>query len=134
MSEIPEGLRYTEGHEYLKATDEDGVYQVGITDYAQGELGDIVFIELPEVGASFDKVATFGTIEAVKAVSDLYCPLTGEVVAVNQALDDDPSLVNSDPYGAGWMILLRVTDESALGDLLDAAGYQALVGELGADL
>ena len=100
-----------------------------ITDYAQGELGDIVFIELPEVGASFDKVATFGTIEAVKAVSDLYCPLTGEVVAVNQALDDDPSLVNSDPYGAGWMILLRVTDESALGDLLDAAGYQALVGE-----
>ena len=129
MSEIPEGLRYTEGHEYLKATDEDGVYQVGITDYAQGELGDIVFIELPEVGASFDKVATFGTIEAVKAVSDLYCPLTGEVVAVNQALDDDPSLVNSDPYGAGWMILLRVTDESSLGDLLDAAGYQALVGE-----
>ncbi len=129
MSEIPEGLRYTEEHEYLKATDEDGVYQVGITDYAQGELGDIVFIELPEVGASFDKVATFGTIEAVKAVSDLYCPLAGEVVAVNQALDDDPSLVNSDPYGAGWMILLRVTDESALGDLLDAAGYQALVGE-----
>ncbi len=129
MSEIPEGLRYTEEHEYLKATDEDGVYQVGITDYAQGELGDVVFIELPEVGASFDKLATFGTIEAVKAVSDLYCPLAGEVVTVNQALDDDPSLVNSDPYGAGWMILLRVTDESALGDLLDAASYQALVGE-----
>ncbi len=129
MSEIPEGLRYTEEHEYLKATDEDGVYQVGITDYAQGELGDVVFIELPEVGASFDKVATFGTIEAVKAVSDLYCPLAGEVVTVNQALDDDPSLVNTDPYGAGWMILLRVTDESALGELLDAAGYQALVGE-----
>ncbi len=129
MSEIPEGLTYTEEHEYLKATDEDGVYQVGITDYAQGELGDVVFIELPEVGASFDKVATFGTIEAVKAVSDLYCPLAGEVVTVNQALDDDPSLVNSDPYGAGWMILLRVTDESALGDLLDAADYQALVGE-----
>ncbi len=129
MSEIPEGLRYTEEHEYLKATDEDEVYQVGITDYAQGELGDVVFLELPEVGASFDKVATFGTIEAVKAVSDLYCPLAGEVVAVNQALDDDPSLVNSDPYGAGWMILLRVTDESALGDLLDAASYQALVDE-----
>lgn len=129
MSEIPEGLRYTEEHEYLKATDEDEVYQVGITDYAQGELGDVVFLELPEVGASFDKVATFGTIEAVKAVSDLYCPLAGEVVAVNQALDDDPSLVNSDPYGAGWMILLRVTDESAVGGLMDAAGYQALVGE-----
>ena len=129
MSDIPEGLRYTEEHEYLKATDEDEVYQVGITDYAQEELGDVVFLELPEGGASFDKVATFGTIEAVKAVSDLYCPLAGEVVAVNQALDDDPSLVNSDPYGAGWMILLRVTDESAVGGLMDAAGYQALVGE-----
>ncbi len=129
MSEIPEGLRYTEEHEYLKATGEDGVYQVGITDYAQGELGDIVFIELPEAGSSFDKMATFGTIEAVKAVSDLYCPLTGEIAAINQALDDDPSLVNTDPYGAGWMILLRVADESALDALLDAAGYQALVGE-----
>ena len=129
MSEIPEGLRYTEEHEYLKATGEEGVYQVGITDYAQGELGDVVFIELPEAGESFDKMATFGTIEAVKAVSDLYCPLTGEVVAVNQALDDDPSLVNTDPYGAGWMILLRVGDESALGNLLDAAAYQALVAE-----
>ncbi len=129
MSEIPEGLRYTEEHEYLKATEEDGVYQVGITDYAQGELGDIVFIELPEGGSSFEKMATFGTIEAVKAVSDLYCPLTGEVVAINQALDDDPSLVNSDPYGAGWMILLRLADESALVGLLDAAGYQALIGE-----
>ena len=80
MSEIPEGLRYTEEHEYLKATSEDGVYQIGITDYAQGELGDVVFIELPETGASFDKMATFGTIEAVKAVSDLYCPLSGEIV------------------------------------------------------
>ena len=129
MSEIPEGLRYTEEHEYLKATEEDGVYQVGITDYAQGELGDIVFIELPEGGSSFEKMATFGTIEAVKAVSDLYCPLPGEVVTINQALDDDPSLVNSDPYGAGWMILLRLADESALVGLLDAAGYQALIGE-----
>ena len=129
MSEIPEGLRYTEEHEYLKATGEDGVYQVGITDYAQGELGDIVFIELPEAGESFDKMATFGTIEAVKAVSDLYCPLGGEVAAVNQALDDDPSLVNTDPYGVGWMILLRVSDDSAVGNLLDAAGYQALVAE-----
>jgi glycine cleavage system H protein len=129
MSEIPDGLRYTEEHEYLKATGEDGVYQVGITDYAQGELGDVVFIELPEAGSSFDKMATFGTIEAVKAVSDLYCPLTGEVVTINQTLDDDPSLVNTDPYGAGWMILLRLADESALDGLLDAAGYQALVGE-----
>ena len=129
MSEIPEGLRYTEEHEYLKATDEEGVYQVGITDYAQGELGDVVFVELPEAGSSFEKMATFGTIEAVKAVSDLYCPLQGEVVTVNQALDDDPSLVNNDPYGAGWMILLRIADDSEVADLLDAAGYQALVGE-----
>ena len=129
MSDIPEGLRYTEEHEYLKATNEEGVYQVGITDYAQGELGDVVFIELPEAGASFEKMATFGTIEAVKAVSDLYCPLSGEIVSVNEALDDDPSLVNTDPYGAGWMILLRLIDESALSGLMDAAGYEALVGE-----
>jgi glycine cleavage system H protein len=129
MSDIPEGLRYTEEHEYLKATSEEGVYQVGITDYAQGELGDVVFIELPEGGASFEKMATFGTIEAVKAASDLYCPLSGEIVSVNQALDDDPSLVNTDPYGAGWMILLRLTDEGDLSGLMEAAGYQALVGE-----
>ncbi len=129
MSEFPDGLRYTEEHEYLEATQESGVYQVGITDYAQGELGDVVYVELPSVGDSFEERGTFGTIEAVKAVSDLYCPLAGEVVTVNQALDDDPSLVNTDPYGAGWMILLRVTDESAVGGLMDAAGYQALVGE-----
>lgn len=129
MSGFPDGLRYTAEHEYLKATEEDGVYQIGVTDYAQGELGDVVFIELPEAGDAFDKMATFGTIEAVKAVSDLFCPVAGEVVAVNQTLDDDPSLVNTDPYGAGWMILLRVADESALDDLMDATAYQALVGE-----
>ncbi len=129
MSEIPEGLRYTEEHEYLRPADEAGVYQVGITDYAQGELGDIVFVELPEPGETFDRMAVFGTVEAVKAVSDLYCPLAGEVVAVNEALDDDPELVNTDPYGAGWMIMLRVSDESAVSALLDAPGYQDLVGE-----
>ena len=129
MSEIPDGIRYTKEHEYLKPTDEDGIYQVGITDYAQGELGDIVFIELPEIGTRFDKMAIFGTIEAVKAVSDVYCPLAGEVVGVNQDLDDDPSLVNSDPYGSGWMILLHVTDKNALEDLLDGPGYQDLIGE-----
>ena len=129
MSEFPDGLRYTEEHEYLKATDESGVYQVGITDYAQGELGDVVYVELPAVGESFEKRATFGTIEAVKAVSDLYCPVAGEVVAVNESLDDDPSVVNSDPYGAGWMIQLRVGDEAAVEALMDASAYQALVGE-----
>lgn len=129
MSEFPDGLRYTEEHEYLTQTDEIGVYQVGITDYAQGELGDVVYIELPSVGESFEKRATFGTIEAVKAVSDLYCPVAGEIVAVNESLDDDPSSVNSDPYGAGWLIRLRVADEAAVEALLDATAYQTLVGE-----
>ncbi|MFB3051550.1 MAG: glycine cleavage system protein GcvH [Acidimicrobiia bacterium] len=129
MSKSPDGLRYTEEHEYLRATDESGVYQVGITDYAQGELGDVVYVELPAVGESFEKGATFGTIEAVKAVSDLYCPVAGEIVAVNESLEDDPSSVNSDPYGAGWMIRLRVGDEGAVDALLDAAAYQDLVGE-----
>ncbi|MDH5590486.1 MAG: glycine cleavage system protein GcvH [Gemmatimonadota bacterium] len=128
MSDYPSDLLYTEEHEYLRAADEDGVYVVGITDYAQGELGDVVFVELPEVGSSFARMETFGTIEAVKAVSDLFCPVTGEVVAVNAALDDDPSLVNSDPYGAGWMVKLRVDDPSELDALLDAAGYEAHVG------
>ena len=129
MSEFPDGLRYTEEHEYLTPTGESGVYRVGITDYAQGELGDVVYIELPTVGESFEERATFGTIEAVKAVSDLYCPVAGEVVAVNESLDDDPSFVNSDPYGAGWMVQLRVGDEAAVSALMDAAAYQALVGE-----
>ena len=129
MSEFPAGLRYTEEHEYLRATDESGVYQVGITDYAQGELGDVVYVELPAVGESFEKSATLGTIEAVKAVSDLYCPVAGEIVAVNASLEDDPSSVNGDPYGAGWMIRLRVGDEGDLEALMDATAYQALVGE-----
>ena len=129
MSEFPDGLRYTEEHEYMKATDEGGVYRVGITDYAQGELGDVVYVELPAVGESYDKRATFGTIEAVKAVSDLYSPVAGEIVAVNESLDGDPSSVNADPYGAGWMIRLRVDDAGEVDALLDAAAYQALVGE-----
>ena len=129
VSEIPDGLRYTEDHEYVTVTDESGVYQIGITDYAQGELGDVVYVELPMVGEIFEKKATFGTIEAVKAVSDLYCPVAGEIVAVNESLDDDPSLINGDPYGAGWMIRVRVGDEATVDALMDAAAYQALVGE-----
>lgn len=123
MSEIPSDLLYSEEHEYLKPTDEDGVYFVGITDYAQGELGDVVFVELPNRGSSFEKMEVFGTIEAVKAVSDLYCPVAGEVVAVNEALEEDPSLVNSDPYGAGWMVKLRVSDAADLDGLLSADAY-----------
>lgn len=129
MSEIPEGLAYSDDHEYMKAGQEEGVYLIGITEYAQGELGDIVYLELPAVGESFQQRDTFGTIEAVKAVSDLYCPVAGEVLAVNLALEDDPSLVNSDPYGTGWMIKLKVADSSELDSMMDAAGYAALIGE-----
>lgn len=129
MSAIPEGLRYTTEHEYLRESDEPDVYYVGITDYAQGELGDVVYVELPEPGDSFAPMETFGTIEAVKAVSDLYCPLGGEVVDINDALDDDPELVNSDPYGEGWMIQLRLDDPSEVETLMDAASYGAHIGE-----
>jgi glycine cleavage system H protein len=128
MSEIPSDLLYTEEHEYLKATDDPGVYLIGVTDYAQGELGDVVFVELPDTGVSFNKMDVFGTIEAVKAVSDLFCPVEGEVVDVNPGLDDDPSLVNSDPYGAGWMIKLRVADEGEVAGLLNSDAYAAHIG------
>lgn len=123
MADLPADLLYSEEHEYLSKADEEGVYDVGITDYAQGELGDIVFVELPEPGDTFDKGATFGTVEAVKAVSDLYMPVSGEVVAVNADLNDDPSRVNSDPYGDGWMIRIRVTDAGQLDSLLGADAY-----------
>jgi glycine cleavage system H protein len=129
MSEIPDGLYYSEEHEYLKPTNQEGVYQVGITDYAQGELGDVVFVELPEVGESYDHGDTFGTIEAVKAVSDLYSPARGDVVEVNAELEDDPSLVNSEPYDGGWMIKMRISDPAALNELLDPAGYRTHIGE-----
>ncbi|HSG07421.1 MAG TPA: glycine cleavage system protein GcvH [Longimicrobiales bacterium] len=129
MSDIPGDLLYTEEHEYLKATDQEGVYVVGVTDYAQGELGDVVFVELPDEGASFNKMDTFGTIEAVKAVSDLFCPVAGEIIEANAHLQDDPSLVNSDPYGAGWMVKLKVTDTGDLEGLMDAASYAAHVGD-----
>jgi len=128
MANVPQDLRYTEQHEYVKPADEPGVFYVGITDYAQGELGDVVFVELPQVGQHFDAMASFGTIEAVKAVSDLYCPIAGEVVEANGALDNDPALVNNDPYGQGWMIKLRPDDPSSVDGLLDAAQYEALIG------
>ncbi len=129
MAEFPEGLLYSEEHEYLKATEDSAVFIVGITDYAQGELGDVVYLELPSAGDSFGKMDVFGTVEAVKAVSDLFSPASGEIVEVNAALEDDPSLVNSDPYGAGWLIKLRVSDEGELGGLMDAAAYQEHLGE-----
>ena len=127
MANVPQDLRYTKEHEYVKSDGGD-VVTVGITDYAQGELGDVVFVELPKVGDSFQAMQVFGTIEAVKAVSELYSPVAGEVVEVNGALDANPALVNSDPYGEGWMVKMRVAGAAALDGLMDAAAYESLVG------
>ena len=128
MSEIPKDLLYTEDHEYLKPAGQPGVVYIGVTDYAQGELGDIVFVELPKVGATFGRHDVFGTIEAVKAVSELFAPVSGEVLEVNSRLDSEPALVNSDPYGDGWMIKLRLSNESEKAGLMDAAAYEKKVG------
>ena len=123
--EIPQGLYYTKEHEWAEL---DGdIVTVGITDYAQGELGDIVFVELPEIGASVEQNNAFGTIEAVKAVADLYAPVSGEIVEVNTALEDTPELVNQAPYGDGWMVSIRISDESELEDLMDADAYIKLI-------
>ena len=128
MAEIPNDLLYTQDHEYVKGGDGD-VVAVGITDFAQGELGDIVYVELPKVGAKFGEHDVFGTIEAVKAVSELFAPVAGEVVEVNERLDKEPSLVNSDPYGDGWMIKVRLSDPSARDRLMSADAYKAHVGQ-----
>ena len=128
MAEIPTDLLYTEEHEYLKPDGADTVV-VGITDFAQGELGDVVYVELPKVGSAYDAHQVFGTIEAVKAVSELFCPVAGEIVEVNGRLDGEPSLVNSDPYGEGWMIKLKMKNPADRDGLLDAAGYGAKLGQ-----
>ncbi len=127
MSNIPDDLKYTEEHEYIRTT-ADGVAEIGITDYAQGELGDVVYVELPTVGTKLGKHDVFGTIEAVKAVSELFSPMAGEVVEINSRLDQEPALVNSDPYGSGWMIRIRLDDAAALEALLDATAYKTQVG------
>jgi glycine cleavage system H protein len=129
VASIPQELLYTEEHEYVKRTGEPSVVEVGITDYAQDQLGDVVYVELPKVGATFDRMDVFGTIEAVKAVSELFSPVTGEVVAVNERLDKEPALVNTDPYGDGWMVRLRVRGESELEPLLDADRYGEHIGQ-----
>jgi glycine cleavage system H protein len=128
VSDIPKDLLYTEDHEYLKPAGEAGVVYIGITDYAQGELGDVVFVELPKVGTTFRKRDVFGTIEAVKAVSELYAPVSGEVLEINDRLDAEPAVVNTDPYGAGWMIKLRMSDDGEKSGLLDAAAYGEKIG------
>jgi glycine cleavage system H protein len=129
VSNVPEELAYTPEHEYVARTGDPAVVRVGITDYAQGELGDVVFVNLPKPGQRLEAHESFGTIEAVKAVSELYSPAPGEVVEVNRALDGDPAVVNRDPYGEGWMVTLRVADPKALGGLLSAAAYRAHIGE-----
>ncbi|MEP6905019.1 MAG: glycine cleavage system protein GcvH [Gemmatimonadales bacterium] len=127
MANIPADLKYTEEHEYIRVAS-DGAVEVGITDYAQGELGDVVYVELPKVGTKFAKHDVFGTIEAVKAVSELFSPLSGEITEVNERLDKEPALVNSDPYSAGWMIRMRVDDSGELDALLDAEAYGKQIG------
>lgn len=129
MANIPSDLIYTADHEYVKSTDAADVVLVGVTDYAQDQLGDVVYLDLPKVGAKFDSHGTFGTIEAVKAVSELYSPLAGEVVEVNGRLDGEPSLVNTDPYGDGWMIKLKMSDPSQKGSLMNAAAYAKHIGQ-----
>ena len=123
--EVPEDLRYLESHEWVRV--ENGHVTVGITDFAQDELGDIVFVELPEEGDDIDAEDAFGVVESIKAVSDLYAPISGEVVGRNEELFDAPELVKDDPYGEGWMLQVELDDEDELDELLDADGYEAQI-------
>jgi glycine cleavage system H protein len=125
LAMVPTDIRYTKDHEWVRV---DGdMVTVGVTSYAADQLGDVVFVELPDVGRSLGQHATFGVVESVKAVSDLFAPVSGEVTAINDALAADPELVNSDPYGAGWMLKLRIADPDELDDLLDGEAYDELV-------
>ena len=126
MSNLPANLRYAASHEWV-LDHQDGTVTVGITDHAQQALGDVVFVELPEVGAALTKGQEFGVIESVKAASDLYSPVSGEVIEVNEALEDSPETVNDSPYDGGWIMKVRI-DDAALEDLLDADAYQATLG------
>lgn len=123
---IPQNLKYTKDHEWVVV--EGDIATIGITDFAQSELGDIVFVDITTEGESLDQEEVFGSVEAVKTVSDLFMPISGEIIELNEKLDGDPELVNSDPYGDGWMIKVKITDASQLNDLLDAAAYEALIG------
>jgi len=123
---IPENLKYTKDHEWLKLEGDTAL--IGITDFAQNELGDIVFIEVETIGEALDKEETFGTIEAVKTVSDMFMPVDGEVVEFNETLADHPEKVNQDPYAEGWIVRIKISDPSQLDELLDAARYKEIVG------
>ena len=122
---IPQDLKYTQDHEWVRIEGDEAT--VGITDFAQGELGDIVYVEVETIGESLDKEAVFGTVEAVKTVSDLFLPLTGEITAFNEDLEDTPELVNDDPYDQGWIIKMKISDLSQLEALLTHEGYQAVI-------
>jgi len=122
---IPSELKYTKDHEWIKV--EGDIITVGITDFAQSELGDIVYVEVETVDETLDAEEVFGTVEAVKTVSDLFLPVAGEVIAFNEALEDEPEKVNSDPYGEGWMVKVKVNDVSSLEDLLSADDYKAII-------
>ena len=124
---VPADLKYTKDHEWIKV--EGDIAVVGITDYAQSELGDIVFVEVDTEGEELEKEETFGTIEAVKTVSDMFMPVGGEIVEFNRALEDDPELINKDPYGEGWIIKVKVNNVSELDDLLDAGAYKAIISD-----
>ena len=128
MSDIPKDLLYTDDHEYVKPAGKPGEVYIGVTDFAQGELGDIVFVELPKVGSTYKKHDVFGTIEAVKTVSELYSPVSGEVLEINSRQDAEPALVNTSPSGDGWMIRMKLSDESERAGLLDAKAYEAKAG------
>lgn len=123
---VPQNLKYTPDHEWIRIEGENGF--IGVTDYAQSNLGDIVFVEIETVGEVLAKSEAFGNIEAVKAVEELYMPVSGEVLEINPALEASPEVVNKDPYGEGWMIKVKVTDPSELSGLLDAAAYEKLIG------
>lgn len=122
---IPDTLKYTKDHEWIKVDGDEAI--IGITDYAQNELGDIVFIEVETEGETLDREETFGTIEAVKTVSDMFMPVSGEVVEFNEKLEQSPEIVNNDPYGDGWIIKIKISETSELDDLLDAAAYKELI-------
>jgi len=122
---LPNDLKYTKEHEWVKV-DGENVF-IGITDYAQSQLGDIVFVELPKIGDSFDKDEAMGTIEAVKTVADIFCPIMGEVVEVNQAIEDSPELVNTSPYDDGWLIKLKIVESASLDELLSSDEYKEII-------
>ena len=130
MSNVPAELSYTSEHEWVSALTAEGTVRVGITDHAQDALGDVVYIDLPSVGDSVAAEDSFGEIESTKSVSDLFAPIAGEIVAVNEALEDDPALVNSDPYGEGWIIEIRPENADDLANLLDAEAYKAELDKL----